>query len=281
MFEEILLALDGSDCAETAAAAALTLAERSGGRIHAVGVVEVYELSTTRERDAREQEAKERLSAFADRAAEAGVDCETDLRSGFADEELLGAIDDHGADLVVLGTHGRTGARRFLVGSVAARVARRSPVPVLTTPATDDAWSVETVLLPTDGSEHAAAATHVGIEAAADLGGSVHVLSAVEDDALGLDVRSSKVLEAQTRVAESAVDEAVASAESSGVEATSEVVSGRPHRTILDAVEAHDADLVVMGTHGRSGVSRILLGSVAEKVVRGASVPVLTVPVGE
>ena len=281
MFEEILLAVDGSDCAATAVDDALTLARRYGGRIRGVSVVEVYELSTVEERKAREREAKERLSAFADRADAAGVDCETELRTGFADEELLAAVEDHDADLVVMGTHGRPGAKQFFVGSIAAHVARHSPVPVLTTGAADEGWTVDTVLLPTDGSDHAAAAVRTGIDVAATVAAKVHVLSAVQQDALGLDVRSTEVLEAQTHAAESAVDEAVASAESRGVEATGDVVTDRPHRAILAAVEEHDADLVVLGTHGRSGFERLLLGSVAEKVIRGASVRVLTVPLAK
>ena len=280
MFEEILLALDGSDCAAAAADDALALAEWYGARIHAVGVVEIFGLSTTPERKAREQAGADRLSAFADRAAAAGVDCETELRTGFADKQLLAAVDDHDADLVVMGTHGRTGTERFFVGSVAAQVARRSPVPVFTTRASGEDWSVETVLVPTDGSEHAAAATQTGVDVAVTVGAAVRVLSAVDDDPLGLDVRSTEVLEAQTRVAETAVDEAVASAEARGVEATGEVVADRPHRAIVDAIDAYHADLVVMGTHGRSGVERILLGSVAETVIRAAPVPVLTVPLG-
>ncbi|MFD1515042.1 universal stress protein [Halomarina rubra] len=277
MYDRILLALDDSDCAATARDVALDLAERDGATLHAVSVVEVYHLSTVEERTARERATDERLATLADRAAEAGVDCETERRAGFAEEELLGALAETDADLVVMGTHGRSGVQQFILGSVAARVSRRSSVPVLTTPA-DGEWAVETVVLPDDGSEHAAVATDHALALATTYGARLHVLSVVDDGSLGYDVRSTLVVEELEREATATVDATVEEAEAAGVEATGSVAEDRPHRAILDAVDAHDADLVVMGTHGRSGVSRIVLGSVAEKVVRASPVPVLTVP---
>jgi nucleotide-binding universal stress UspA family protein len=280
MYDEILLALDGSDCAASAADDALALAAEYDATLHARCVVEAFGLSTVEERKARKREATERLDAFAERAADAGVDCEVGQRSGFADKELLAAIDDVGADLVVMGTHGRTGVQEFLLGSIAAQLVRHSPVPVFTTPASEG-WSPETVLVPTDGSEHAEAAATHAIEVAARFGAAAHVVSVVDSGEFGYEVQSTDIADMLTEEANDAVDRVVERAVDRDVPTTSEVVQGRPSRRILDVAEQRGADLVVLGTHGRSGVRRLLLGSVAEAVVRGATTPVLTVPGGE
>jgi nucleotide-binding universal stress UspA family protein len=278
MYDRILLALDGSDCAAAAADDALALAEQYGAELHAVCVVEAFGLSTIEERKAREREADERLEGLAERAADAGVDCETERRVGFADKELLAAVEESEVDLLVMGTHGRTGIQRFLLGSIAGQVVRHAPTPVFTTGAIDEPWRVERVLVATDGSENAEVAARHGVDIAARYGATVDVLSVVDTDAVAVDVRSERLVETLTERSQAAVDRVVALADERGVEANGTVTRGRPERAIVDAVEEGGADLVAMGTHGRSGVRRLVLGSVAEAVVRTSPSPVLTVP---
>jgi len=277
MYDEILLALDGSDCAAAAADDALTLAARYDATLHVHGVVETFGVSTAEERKARERETTERLEAFAERAAEAGVDCEIDQHTGFADKELLAAIDDVGADLVVMGTHGRTGVQEFLLGSIAAQLVRHSPVPVFTTPASEG-WSPETVLVPTDGSEYAEEAATHAIDVASRLDAAVHVVSVVDSGEFGYEFPSMDIPDMLAEGANDAVDRVIERAVDRDVPTTSEVVQGRPSRRILDVAEERGADLIVLGTHGHSALGRLIVGSVAERVVRGAEMPVLVVP---
>ncbi|MWG36042.1 hypothetical protein GQS65_16360 [Halomarina oriensis] len=176
-----------------------------------------------------------------------------------------------------MGTHGRTGVERFVVGSIAAQVVRHAPVPVLTT-AADVEWDVETVLVPTDGSSYAEEAADHAFDLAARYDATVHAVSVVDQDAVGFDVRSTRLTEALREQAQAAVDRLVARAEERAVVASGTVVDGHAATEILETVETADAGLVVLGTHGRSGVRRLLLGSVTEVVVRGATVPVLSVP---
>jgi nucleotide-binding universal stress UspA family protein len=138
----------------------------------------------------------------------------------------------------------------------------------------------DAILLPTDGSDASlAAAAHAG-ELAQLADATVHVLS-VADSRNRFESPSSGVApdvwrEAETERAEAAVAEAAA-ALPDAVAVERSVVEGVPHDEILSAVDDAGADVVVMGTHGRTGLDRYLVGSVAERVVRRSSVPVLTV----
>jgi nucleotide-binding universal stress UspA family protein len=137
----------------------------------------------------------------------------------------------------------------------------------------------EDVLVPTDGSDAAThAAKHVA-ELAASLGATVHVLSVVDDSGLAPDVRDAIAGADSEQAATEAVDAVVSATEQLGVTNTvRDVEHGTPVEEILDYVESNELQAVGMGTTGRRGTDRILLGSVAEKTVRSAPVPVITVP---
>jgi nucleotide-binding universal stress UspA family protein len=140
----------------------------------------------------------------------------------------------------------------------------------------------ETILLPTDGSAGAAHAGEHGFSLAAALDATVHVLSVVDDTSLGPDVRSTISGGEREQAATDAVDDLVSEAETRGVSDTvRHVEHGSPIEVILDTIDSNDIHAVVMGTTGRRGSDRILLGSVAEKTVRSAPVPVITVGRGE
>lgn len=136
MYDEIVVPTDGSAGITEAVGQACYLADLSGARIHALFVVDEgiagadeWDVVVERE-EARGEEAVEAVEAA---GAERGIPVEKHLRRGSPHEEILDAADDYDADLIVMGTHGRTGLGRFLVaGSVAERVVRYSEVPVLT-----------------------------------------------------------------------------------------------------------------------------------------------------
>jgi nucleotide-binding universal stress UspA family protein len=132
------------------------------------------------------------------------------------------------------------------------------------------------ILLPTDGSEAAEAAVDHATRLARAFDGRVHVLSVVEPIP-AVEMDAALVQERLREGADRAVDRAVDRIEAAGVETERSVRDGSAHRAILAAAEAVGADLIVMGTHGRTGVGRVLLGSVTERVVRRADAPVLSV----
>jgi nucleotide-binding universal stress UspA family protein len=135
------------------------------------------------------------------------------------------------------------------------------------------------ILLPTDGSPTAEQASQHAFELANRFDAALDVVSVVNPGALGPDVRAATILDQLERSAQETVDDVVERAGDAGIgEVTGAVGEGIPHRAILEYADDQDADLIVMGTHGRSGLQRYLIGSVTEKVVRAADVPVVTVP---
>jgi nucleotide-binding universal stress UspA family protein len=136
------------------------------------------------------------------------------------------------------------------------------------------------ILVPTDGSAEGERAVAHALDLAAVHGATVHAIHVVDSARYaGMPMEASweGVGELLRGDADDAVDGVEALAEGTGVEVETAVVEGSPSREIIRYAEGNDCDLVVMGTHGRGGIDRLLLGSVAEKVVRGSVVPVLTV----
>lgn len=143
-----------------------------------------------------------------------------------------------------------------------------------------------TILLPTDGSAPAERATAEALDLAAEFGATVHALSVVDSTALtmgsldeegGFDYEVGPLLDAMEASGERTTAAVRDAGAERGVEVVTAVVDGTPAREILDYADGHGVDLIVMGTRGRRGLDRYLLGSTTERVLRRASVPVLTV----
>jgi nucleotide-binding universal stress UspA family protein len=136
----------------------------------------------------------------------------------------------------------------------------------------------QTILHATDGSPYSAAAAENAVELAAQYDATLHVVSVVETDVAFSEAISEQILDDLEKRGQQAVDAVAERAGERGVsDVHTAVVRGTPHRAILDYAADHDADLVVVGTHGRTGLNRLLLGSVAERVLRTAERPVLVV----
>lgn len=135
----------------------------------------------------------------------------------------------------------------------------------------------EEILVPTDGSEASLDAVDEAAELADEQGARIHVLYVLDLTMLA-DADSVTVVDAMEASGEEAIEQARTRARETGVEAVeASVQRGTPYRAILEYADENDIDLVVMGTHGRTGLNRLLLGSVTEKLVRLSPVPVLTV----
>jgi len=234
------------------------------------------------------------LEREATRIANSGLQSATEVARGDAAAQILRAIERDKVDLVVMTTHGRGAIGRTIFGSVADRVSQASPVPVLLVrpspggleSATAD---IRRLVVPLDGSELAEGALPVAVALAKRLRAQVRLVRAVELAATiasmnGLAVPSipvsgevyEQVLEAVLGDARGYLVAVAVRLEQAGVAATWAVLEGSPFFAIAEATET--GDLVVLASHGRSGVMRWLMGSVAEKLVREAPVPVLLVP---
>ncbi|WP_254839167.1 universal stress protein [Natronomonas marina] len=136
----------------------------------------------------------------------------------------------------------------------------------------------ERILFPTDGSEGAEAALEHAIDHAVTYDAALHVLYVVEENVPVLEAGDVTLLDALEAEGERILEAASERATAAGVGTVQATVGGgSPYRTILEYAEDNDIDLIVMGTHGRRGIDRFLLGSVTEKVVRTADCPVVTV----
>ena len=183
---------------------------------------------------------------------------------------------DPAFDLIVIGTHGRTGGARILLGSVAEAVVRHAPCPVLTVRGTGEPSPFANVLCPVDFSDSARDAVNL----AADLvgaDGAITLAHVVELPIVyGVDFQIGPIENDLTAVAARQLERWRADlAARTSAKVTQIVRTGRPGAQLLDALGAGTFDLVVMGSHGRTGIARVLLGSVAEKLVRHAGCSVL------
>ena len=136
MYERILVATDGSEGTGRTVEEALGLAELTGATLHALYVVDTRDYNTLPEskwlslEDALVEQGQEAVEAVRERAATAGVDVETAVTHGLPHEEIVEYADAHDVDLIVMGTHGRSGLNHFLIGSVAEKVIRSANTPV-------------------------------------------------------------------------------------------------------------------------------------------------------
>lgn len=205
----------------------------------------------------------------------------TKFLEGTAWHELVElATADRGFDLIVMGTHGRTGLKRLLIGSVAEKVVRHAPISVLVVRGNPDGPAFDHVLCPIDLSEDAPRVIERAEAFADPRGTGLELLHAIElplaatgdpmltDFIADLDRRATYQMEAYVSEVKNRRKLAV----------RSEALTGKAEELAIAKLEGDRTfDLVVVGTHGRTGIKRLLLGSVAEKLVRHAPCSVLVV----
>jgi len=296
MFDRILFPTDGSDGATAALERVLDVAAVHGATVHLLSVANTTHSPAERPEGAEQtlvEHARRAVAAAADRAAERGVDTTTEVLEGSPHRRICEYAADVDADVVAMPTRGRRGLARYLLASTTERVVRRSEVPVLTFHPggdnDDDAddgedgapfdYPFETVLAAIDGSDCARAALERAVDVADRTDAALHVLSVVDTRNLGVDARTEVYRDALEETVRDVVDDAAAFATDAGVPPAASVVEFAPSvsRGVRSYVEDHDVDLLVVGTHGRTGFDRFVLGSVAEFLVRTSPVPVLTV----
>ncbi len=197
-------------------------------------------------------------------------------------EAIVSYAEGQDIDLVVVGTHGRRGMQRMLIGSVAEEVLRTAPCPVLTVRTHDNSasdWNVRNILAPVDFSEESTAAVRHAKELALTYGAQITLLHAVEEvmypSAYGMEMANVPGAEVIERVEESLAD--MARDEIGYEHVMIDTAVGHAPSVILDYEEQNDVDLIVIATHGRTGLDRLLLGSVTERIARRASAPVFVV----
>jgi nucleotide-binding universal stress UspA family protein len=269
-FENLLLVTDGSEFSEGAVREALRLAKQCAGKVTALNVVEFnpeFAALAPEAMDKMESDAKGMVDAIKDRAQKDGVSCDSMvLRSVNPHEQIVEEAGRLKADAIVMGRRGRTGIKRLLMGSVTARVIGHSPVKVLVVPKAAE-LKFGKILVATDGSSHSEAAAAEAVGLAKCSGGSVLALAVAE--AMG----DKGTIEAATDNA----NKVKSLADKEGVKAEAMCEKGRAEDVIVDIAKKEGCDLIAVGSHGRTGIKRLLMGSTAERVVGHAECAVLVV----
>ncbi|NGM70586.1 universal stress protein [Natronolimnobius sp. AArcel1] len=272
MYDTILVPTDGSSVAEDAGTYAIRLAERFDAALHVVSVLERGLIGGDDENG-----GERAVEELADQARDRDLEVTTELREQDDDvhEEILASADEHDLDLIVMGTTGRSGIGRFLLGSVAEQTLQESSVPVATVhEETNLEGEFDRILVPTDGSHSAERALEHAVDLAVETGSRLHIVHVSDEEAV--DGAETIDLSSDDEVGLEPVDDALEQLRESPLETVDiSVPDGRVDQQILAVAATHDADCIVMGTHGETGLRRYLLGSTTERVVRFAGVPVI------
>ena len=298
MFQNILVPLDGSRFAEHALPLATRLARSARARLHLalahrpvpalVGVGEMMALPGDLNEELKAREAGY-LSDTAERIVSEGVgSVEYHEGEGLAGPELCEQATDLRADLIVMATHGRGGMRRFWLGSVADYLVRHLPTPVLLVhPGRDeerlDDPAIRGILVALDLSADSEAilepvtALALVTQAHVTLVHAVGGYESLESPALPFPLPKNPVSLLQDQAeAQRRLDQLAARLRDRGLSVSARLVTGTgAAASLLETLEEYHYDLLALTTHGAGGVRRLLLGSVADKVIRRATKPVL------
>lgn len=283
LYQRILVPTDGSEGAETAARGAITMAASMDATVVAMHVLSIPDIPGALEADFQselQRQATERVSRIEDMCDDQGVPVDTTVTSTRdpAHTVIVKYAHEKDIDCIVMGTTGRSGIRRLALGSVAERTVRGAPVPVMTFHADTTFPTVpEQFLVPTDGSDGSAAAVDQAIALAARYDAGLHVLHAVDVQPMAKS-ETAGLYDSLEELGEDAINDVRERALENGVtRVEASIVSGRPDNAIVEYTKQRDIDAVIMGTHGRTGLRRLWLGSVTERVIRSCRTPVLTV----
>ncbi|HKO31716.1 MAG TPA: universal stress protein [Nitrospiraceae bacterium] len=223
------------------------------------------------------------------RAERRGIALTTRMATGIPSEAVITAARAENSDLIVVGTRGKTGLAHVLLGSTAERVIRGAPCPVMTV-RTDPAdaeedgapsrpVTLERILVPVDFSDCSLDALEYAVVVAQQAKASLMLLHVLEPVSYGLDFTfgHSRAREQEREIWTKRLEELASSHHHSDVPMEPQLRGGLPSDSILDSVQTLRCDLIVMGTHGRRGISHVISGSVAEAVLRKARCPVIAV----
>jgi nucleotide-binding universal stress UspA family protein len=295
-----MVPLDGSAFGEYALPLALSIARRTGATVQLVHVhtpapQPYFADGLPRPAAPAQGLGREQAVSYLDQLAEClsprwEVTINVAVLDGPAADQLYAHATATGADLVVMTTHGYGPLSRMWMGSVADKLVRRLPMPILLARPHDEALDLleqvheqafEHVLIPLDGSALAEEILEPALAIGAPMGARYTLIQAIEVPvigyapaayAVGLD---EQMLEQWRAEAQGYLDGVAKRLRDQGHQVETYVSIGAPAIAILDYAREHAVDLTAMATHGRGGMARMLLGSVSDKVVRGAATPVL------
>ena len=281
---EILVPLDGSKEAEAVLPYISDLAPKFNSRVYILGV------GIGRKTRRVNRLVEDYINRTCDELLAHHIKAEPVLRYGIAADKILDFTAEKTIDLIIMATHGRSGVTRWWMGSVAEKVISEASAPVLlirskrsrTANASDKQGAILKIIAPLDGSDIGEVALPY-VEAIATHSGSTVTLlqvisppGTVEANLLGgPDWR--KFVKAMHDAGESYLEDVASRLSGKEIKVSYEVLTGEPADKIVEYAADHETSLIAMSTHGRTGLARWVLGSVADKVLHGASLPILLV----
>jgi nucleotide-binding universal stress UspA family protein len=290
-FKRLLFATDFSDAARRAEDYACALAASWGADLTVMTVVE-FQPGMDREYAVNQlyltdrlYEATATLAALKDKLHRRGIQTATRVGTGLPSEEVIAAAQAEDTDLVIVGTRGKSGLAHVLLGSTAERVIRMAPCPVLAVPipkteaTVGQGMTLNRILVPTDLSDCSLEAVHYARIAAGQAKASIELLHVMEPASYGIDftIESSDEREQKRKAATERLEALSSELAAAGIAAKVSLCGGSPADAILQFAARSSSDLIVMGTHGRRGLSHMWAGSVTEAVLRRGTIPVLAV----
>jgi len=287
---KLLAAIDFSETSDRALAAAIELARRFGAELHLVHALEVplpifepYAVAVPPSflTDAR-RSAEEKLARALAQVKESGLDGSSHLGDVPAPHAIAERARALGAELVVVGTHGHTGLKHVVLGSVAEGTVKEAPCSVLVVKGDGaPALPPKSVVVGIDFSPHAGEALEAATDLAREFGAALHLVHA-------LDVRIPFVTPYEVAVPDAFLESArqaaldrlsglVEEKRQAGLDARAHLASAPPASALSEVAAQIHADLVVTGSRGLTGLKHVILGSVAERTLRYAPCSVLVV----
>ena len=300
MFKHILVPIDGSTLAESALPAAAFLAEKLHARVTLMHVVERNAPAEVHGQPhlKHPQDAERYLRELAKRSfpKRCQVDCHVHTNEV---DDVAGSIVAHAEelahDLVIMCSHGRGAALHLFLGSIAQSVIARGSQPVLITHPDEQgrapAFTCRHILVPMDNNPEHAQALPVSKELARACGATLHLAAVIPDlatlsgdkAAAGrlLPGTTSRLLDLATQDAEHCFKDIEDGLRREGFQASAHVLRGDPASVIVEAAVRAQIDLIVLGTHGKTGMDAFWAGSVAHRICSQSRIPLLLIPVGK
>lgn len=290
-FNKILVPIDFSEYSERAFNYALALSGQFGSRLTLINIdelfrsvypedgMQLYNIEETAQK--RIELIQSQLQKYIQQAAEKNIPATYAIvRGDSVSEKLLEHIEQNQYDMVVMGTHGRTGLKHIFLGSIAEKIVRLSPAPVLTIHECVDCFKAKKILVPIDFSAYSLQALEYAKSIANSLGAEITVMHVIERVIYPAFYPEGyyPIVDFEPKLHDQILESIdVFLKQIPDITVDKVVTAGRPSDEIVQYANNNQIDLIIMATRGLSGLQHLIVGSTAERIVRLSSIPVLTV----
>ncbi len=286
--KKILVPVDFSSFSEATTRHALAWAQKYGAEVTLFHVIVMYEADVNEEVHlhqlellikSREEEALSKMEEHSNRTATDVPVHSVFRRNVSAANAILEYLEEDPHDLIIMNTHGKSGLKSLIYGSVTEKVVRLSPVPVLTFHTPPATLNIKHILAPVDFSENSRKGVEMARTLAREYGAKIDYLHTIEQQLHPsfqvIGIESIFILNPELK--QITREKLKEFCPADGLSTEYHIIEGPSAPTIVDFASEHDTDLIVMATHGYTGLDHLLIGSTTERVVRMAECPVLTV----